>query len=347
LGIHSGATPRGRIHCKPSPSALPRKEDISTLLGIGHFYFALTGAAIRAFFEPVEGLLRLQANLQNRIVGPGPIPQDAGSVAVLYAISQISATCGSPHALPGLQPLCSPGEWKGDFMRKLDGKVALITGAKGGLGTFTTNAFLEAGATVAGVSRSIRANDFAHPAFAAVPGELSTGEAARRLVDEVLARFGRIDALVHLVGGFSGGQTVAGTADETLERMLDLNYRSAFYMARAVLPAMRKQGAGRILAVASRAAVEPAATIGAYAASKAALVALVRTIALENRDVGIAANSILPGTMDTPANRAAEPNADYSQWVAPAHVAELLVHLASDAGAAINGAAIPVYGRQV
>jgi NAD(P)-dependent dehydrogenase (short-subunit alcohol dehydrogenase family) len=129
--------------------------------------------------------------------------------------------------------------------------------------------------------------------------------------------------------------------------MLDLNYRSAFFVVRAVLPHMRERGAGRILAVASRQAAEPAANVGAYSASKAALVALIRTVALENSDRGITANSILPATMDTPANRAGDPRADTSRWVPPSQVAGLLVHLASDAGGGITGAAIPVYGKQV
>jgi NAD(P)-dependent dehydrogenase (short-subunit alcohol dehydrogenase family) len=128
--------------------------------------------------------------------------------------------------------------------------------------------------------------------------------------------------------------------------MLEMNYRSAFYMARATIPPMRAQGGGRILVVASRQGVEPGAMVGAYSASKAAVVALVRTIALENRDRAICANTVLPGTMDTPANREAMPNADASQWVQPAQVAAMLVHLASDAGRQITGAAIPIYGAQ-
>ncbi|MBZ5621116.1 MAG: SDR family NAD(P)-dependent oxidoreductase [Acidobacteriia bacterium] len=232
-------------------------------------------------------------------------------------------------------------------MNSLEGRIALITGAKGGLGSFVTEAFLAAGARVAGASRSIQASDFAHPGFVAMPAELSSGEAARKLVENVVARFGRIDALVHVMGGFAGGQSVAETDDQTLEKMLDVNYRSAFFMARAVLPQLRQQGGGRILAVASRQAVEPGAMVGAYSASKAALVALIRTIALENKDRGISANSVLPATMDTPQNRAGDPSADRSQWVDPAQVAALLVHLASDAGAQITGAALPVYGRQV
>ncbi len=232
-------------------------------------------------------------------------------------------------------------------MNTLEGKIALITGARGGLGSFVTEAFLAAGAKVVGVSRSIQAADFSHAEFTAMPAELSSGDAARKLTGDVVGRFGRIDALVHVMGGFAGGTSVAETDDATLEKMLDLNYRAAFFIARAVLPQMRRQGGGRILAVASRQAVEPGAMVGAYSASKAALVALVRTIALENKDRSIAANTVLPGTMDTPANRAGDPKADRSQWVQPSEVAALLVHLASDRGAQITGAAIPIYGKQV
>jgi NAD(P)-dependent dehydrogenase (short-subunit alcohol dehydrogenase family) len=222
----------------------------------------------------------------------------------------------------------------------MNGKVTLITGAKGGLGTFVTEAFLAAGARVVGVSRSIQPGDFAHPEFIPMPAELSSGAAAQALVARVVERFGRIDAVIHVMGGFAGGSHVEDTDDAVFEKMLDLNYRSAFYLLRAVLPQMRAQGGGRIVAVASRQAVEPAASVGAYSASKAALVSLIRTIALENKDRCISANTVLPGTMDTPSN----PNPENVQ---PAQVAALLVHLASDAGAQITGAAIPIYGKQV
>ena len=149
----------------------------------------------------------------------------------------------------------------------LQGRVAVVTGAKGGLGSFVTQAFLDAGATVVGVSRSIQQRDFDHPQFAAMAAEIASGDAAGALAGAVVERFGRIDALVHVMGGFAGGQTVAETDDATFEKMLALNYRAAFYMMRAVLPAMRRQGGGRILAVASRQAVEPAAMTGAYSAS--------------------------------------------------------------------------------
>lgn len=229
----------------------------------------------------------------------------------------------------------------------MDNRVALITGAKGGLGNDVTKAFLSAGAKVAGASRSIQNADFPHPNFAAFQAELSSSEAAGKLADAVVAHFGHIDFLVHLVGGFAGGKTVADTDDAILERMLDLNLRSAFRIARVVVPHLRRAGSGRIVAIGSRAAVEPAATLAAYSASKAALVSLVGTLALENRDAGVTVNAVLPGMMDTPANRAADPKADFSRWVQPSRVAELVVWLCSAAAADVNGAAIPVYGTSL
>ncbi len=232
-------------------------------------------------------------------------------------------------------------------MSQSDGRVMLVTGAKGGLGSFVTTAFLEAGATVVGVSRSIQVGDFVHPRFAALPAELSSGEAARKVTEETVARFQRIDGLVHVMGGFAGGARVEDTDDSTMEQMLDVNFRSAFYMMRAVLPHMRRVGKGSIGVVASRQGAEPGAMVGAYSASKAAVIALVRTVALENKDRAISANVVLPGTMDTPGNRASDPKADTSKWVQPGQVAALLVYLASDAGAQVTGAAIPVYGGQI
>ncbi len=229
----------------------------------------------------------------------------------------------------------------------MKGKVVLVTGANGGLGVYVTQAFLDAGATVMGTSRKIQQSDFNSPGFTAVPAEISTPDGARVLADQVVARFGRIDVLAHTVGGFAGGQSIAETDDATFQRMFDLNLNSAFYLLRAVLPAMRKTGNGRIVAIGSRAALEPGAGVGAYSASKAALVSLIRTVAAENKDVGITANVILPGTMDTPANRKAMPTADVSKWVQPANVASLVVWLAADAGKDVNGAVIPVYGKDV
>ncbi|HYK51692.1 MAG TPA: SDR family NAD(P)-dependent oxidoreductase [Terriglobales bacterium] len=229
----------------------------------------------------------------------------------------------------------------------MKGKVALVTGANGGLGTYVTQALLDAGATVAGLSRKIHQSDFNNPLFSALPAEISTAAGAKTAVDNVIARFGRLDILAHTVGGFAGGQSVADTDDATFQRMFDMNLNSAFYLLRAVIPVMRKTGNGRIVAIASRAALEPGAGVGAYSASKAALVSLIRTVALENKDVGITANVILPGTIDTPANRKFMPNADVSKWVRPAAIASLIMWLVGHAGKDVNGSVIPVYGSDI
>jgi len=227
----------------------------------------------------------------------------------------------------------------------MTGKIALVTGANGGLGTQVTKALLDADAKVVGLAPKIRQSDFDHPNFTALPTALDSLDAARKAADTVVGRFGRIDLLAHLVGGFAGGQTIADTDDATFKSMFDLNLNAAFHMLRAVLPHMRKAGAGRIIAIGSRAAENPGATVGAYSASKAALVSLIRTVALENKDAGITANVILPGTIDTPANRKAMPGADVAQWVQPGTIAGLIVWLASDAARDVTGAALPVYGR--
>lgn len=229
----------------------------------------------------------------------------------------------------------------------MKGKVVLVTGANGGLGAYVTRAFLDAGAMVVGSSRNIRQNDFEHPSFTAQAAELATGKGARDLVDQVVGRFGRLDVLVHTVGGFAGGQSIVDTDDATYQRMLDLNLNSVFHILRAAINPLRQNGDGRLVAIGSRAAVEPGARVGAYSASKAAMVSLIRTVALENKDAGLKANVVLPGTMDTPGNRKAMPNADFSKWVEPASVASLITWLASDAGKDMNGAVIPVYGSDV
>lgn len=229
----------------------------------------------------------------------------------------------------------------------MEGKVVLITGAKGGLGTVVTQRFLDAGYTVGGTSRSIADSDFPNARFAAFPANLSDAAGSMALLDSVLARFGRIDALVHVMGGFKGGMSIADTTDDVFDSMMSLNLRSYFNIARAVIPHMRGNGGGRIVAVGSRAAVDPGANVGAYSASKAALVSLVRTTAAENKDAGITANVVLPGTIDTAANRAGDPKADTSKWVSPEKIADIIFFLAGDCADQVSGAAIPVFGRDV
>src|SRR6202163_3068367 len=149
----------------------------------------------------------------------------------------------------------------------MTGKIALVTGANGGLGTHVTKALLDAGFTVVGLSPRIQQSDFNHPSFIALPAALNSLDAAKKAVESVISRCGKIDVLAHLVGGFAGGQTIAEMDDATWQRMFDANLNSTFHILRAVIPAMRKAGGGRIIAIASRQAEEPAPTIGAYSAS--------------------------------------------------------------------------------
>lgn len=228
----------------------------------------------------------------------------------------------------------------GDF----DGRVFVVTGANGGLGRAVTQTFLDAGATVAGVYRSGQP-PAKHARFREYRADLGVASEAAGVFEKIAADLGRVDGLIHLVGGFAGGAPVEDTPDETWKLMLDVNLNAAFYAIRAALKAMRPAGRGRIVAVGSRTGVEPAAKFAAYGVSKAALIALVRTVALEVRDSGITANAVLPSVIDTPANRAAMPGADYSRWVSPDAIARLIAFLASDAAADVNGAAIPIYGR--
>ncbi len=226
----------------------------------------------------------------------------------------------------------------------LQGQVAIVTGANGGLGTDVTKSLLAAGATVVGAVRSLTGEEPRDSRFHPVNANLVVATDVRNMVAKVEAQFDRIDILVHVMGAFAGGTSVADTDDATWQKMMDINLNAAFYVLRAVIPVMRKAERGRIVAIGSRQAVQPAANVAAYSASKAALVSLVQTVALENKDKNIRANVILPGTMDTAANRAAMSKANFAKWVKTSHVADLVVMLAGEAGGDINGAAIPVYG---
>lgn len=217
----------------------------------------------------------------------------------------------------------------------------LITGANGGLGSAVVEAFLATGATVYGADRAWKNEPRSNPRFHSVEADLMQSAEC----DRVAKLASPVDGLIHLAGGFGGGRLVAETPDETWEKMLGLNLRSAYCMFRAVLPGMVKAGKGRIVAVGARAALEPMANFAAYSVSKAAVVALVKTVALEVKDSGVTANVILPSVIDTPANRAAMPSADPSKWVTPESIANLLLWLVSDAARDVSGAAIPIYGR--
>jgi len=224
----------------------------------------------------------------------------------------------------------------------MNSRVIFITGAKGGLGTFVTRRFLSSGATVIGASRSISKEDFPDPHFTPVAVDFTNPSAVYDAIDSAARQFGRLDVLVHVLGGFAGGQTVAATDDTTWDRMQNLNLTSAFYVLRASIPHLRKTGRGRIVVVGSLAAVEPRAGLGAYVTFKAALTMLVGTVALENQDAGLTANVVLPGTMDTPTNRKEMPDSDFSKWVQPGDVADAIAWLAEENAGHVSGTVVPI-----
>lgn len=226
----------------------------------------------------------------------------------------------------------------------MNDRVVLITGAKGGLGSFVTERFLGTGATVVGASRSISKEDFSASNFVPLSVDFTKASAVRGAIESIVSRFGKLDVLVHVLGGFAGGKSVAETDDATWEQMRDLNLSSAFYVLSAVIPHLRKSGRGRVVAIGSLTAVEPHPGLGAYVTFKSALATLVRTVALENKDSGLTANMILPGTIDTPANRKAIPSADFSKWLQPGAVADLALWLADDRSAQLTGSVIPIDG---
>ena len=223
-------------------------------------------------------------------------------------------------------------------------RIVLITGAKGGLGSFITQAFLGTGATVVGASRSIAPADFPEANFVPLCGDFTKAASANDAIRSVATRFGGLDVLVHVMGGFAGGRTIAETDDATWEQMRDLNLSSAFYTFRAAIPHLRKSGSGRIVAIGSLAAGEPHAGLGAYVTFKSALTMLVRTVALENQEAGLTANVVLPGTMDTPSNRKSMPDADFSKWLQPKNVAELVLGLSDMRARHLSGVVVPIEG---
>ena len=233
-------------------------------------------------------------------------------------------------------------------------KIVLVTGATGGLGRVVVRRLLASGAVVAAVHRDeARFRDLVaftgaeEGALSGFRADVTSEPEVREMVEAVVRRHGRIDALLNLTGGYRGGKDIAETAEDDWDFLMKLNLKSAFLCSRAVLPVMAKAGSGRIINVAARPAVEKKgrARSGAYAVSKAGIVVLTDVIAEEGRKSGITAHCIVPGTIDTPGNRAAIPDGDFSKWADPADIAEVVLFLVSDASSVTSGAVVPVYGK--
>ena len=234
---------------------------------------------------------------------------------------------------------------------RFSGKSVMVAGGTGGLGRAVSLAFLEEGAKVVVTYRSQQ--EFDALRSAAGPNTLSlegrrvdvTDEAAVRvLIHELLAKHGSLDALVNSVGGYAGGVNLWETDPKLFDQMFALNMQSVYILARAAVPVMLKQGHGAIVNIASKAAVDHAAGASAYAASKAAAVAMMDSLAAELKGTGVRVNSILPSIIDTEINRKAMPKADFAKWPKPVDIARVILFLCSDQAKLIHGAAVPVYG---
>lgn len=229
------------------------------------------------------------------------------------------------------------------------GQVVLIAGGTGGLGRAVTAAFLEEGALAIVTYRQQGEFDALRQAVGANGPRLQghtvdvTDEAAvHRLVEGTASKHGRLDVLINAVGGYAAGRSLWEMDAGVLSRMLSLNLMSGYVLCRSVAPVMLRQRRGAIVNVASMAAVNHAASSAEYAASKAAAVAMIDSLAADLKGTGVRANSILPSIIDTEANRRAMPDADYSKWPKPEEIARVILFLCSDDAGLINGASIPV-----
>jgi NAD(P)-dependent dehydrogenase (short-subunit alcohol dehydrogenase family) len=234
---------------------------------------------------------------------------------------------------------------------RFDGKVILVAGGTGGLGHAVSLAFLEAGAKVAVTYRAQQQFNALKAAAGKAGSELEgysvdvTDEAAvRQLVEKIVAKYRRLDAMINTVGGYAGGTKLWELETKVFDQMLALNLRSGYALSRAAVRAMLKEGRGAIVNVAAKAAFDHAAGAAAYAASKSAAVALLDSLAADLKGSGVRVNTILPSIIDTEANRKAMPKADFAKWPKPEDIARVILFLCSDDAKAIHAAAIPVYG---
>ncbi len=230
---------------------------------------------------------------------------------------------------------------------EFDGKVVMITGANGNLGEAVVRRFYDAGASLALVARSAEdAQKLAPDRVFGVGADVTDKASVQAAVDAIAAHYGRIDTLVHTVGGYAGGKAVHELDLDMWDKMMALNAKSVFVTAGTVASYMLSQHtSGSVVVVLAKHALEGQKNHAAYGASKAAAQRIVQSMAKELLDQGIRVNGVVPGTIDTPANRTSMPNADYSKWVSPEQIADVILFLASDAASPISGDSITVYGR--
>lgn len=233
-------------------------------------------------------------------------------------------------------------------------KVAVVTGATGTLGSVVAKMLLERGVRVVASYRTdAKLGDLLEAVgdlwsnVTPVETDVTNEESVKNLIAKAVDKHGRIDLLFNIVGAYEGGSDVAGTEDSKWDSMMNVNLRSVFLCSKAVLPVMVQQNYGRIVNVSSWMAVERSrrGRSGAYAVSKAGVMVLTEVIAEEVKKYDINVNCVMPSTIDTPANRRDFPKADFSRWVAPKDIAEVMLFLVSDASKVVSGAAIPVYGK--
>jgi len=223
-------------------------------------------------------------------------------------------------------------------------RTAIVTGGTGGLGAAVTRTLIDDGwrVVVPWYEERELARVDEHERLDLVQADLTDPASAA----EVVGRAGDgLGALVNLVGGFAQGERVHETPVDDFERLMRLNLRPTYLMSAAALPVMMDGGGGAIVCVSARAAVQPFPGAGGYITAKAAVLAFVDVLNAEYRGDGIRANAIMPSIIDTPANRAGQPDADHGAWVKPADIARVIAHLCSDDAGVTSGGHIPVYGR--
>ncbi len=220
-------------------------------------------------------------------------------------------------------------------MSEFEGKSVVVTGAAGGLGRAVAQAFHSSGSRVTGIDIVLVESD-----YQLLTVDLLNFDDARDAVAEI----GSIDVLANIAGGFTMGDTVAGTSDETWDFMMNLNSRTVLNMVRAVVPTMQEQGCGKIINIGARNGLRGVGNMAAYSASKSVVIRLTESLADELKQDNINVNCILPSIIDTERNREDMPQADFSTWVTPEAMAKVVMFLASSAADPIHGASIPVEG---